>query len=428
MKGSKTLDYFRFYRETLSWSRDQVTALQISKMKRLMQHAYDNIPFYKNRFSELGATPHDFKTLADLAKFPVLTREDIMSGQNELLDKTNKYARQIPGSSSGTTGVPIRYVHDPEGDSAGVAAVYALYSLSGWRLNNKNLHIWGNPESIKKWKKISSKLKRKLLNQKNYPAFLLNNPENFSGLLTLIHKYKPVYIDGYTSSIGSFASWLEKNNIFLKNIKTVFTTAENLTSKNKELISKHIGPVSDLYGSGEVNGIAIQPASHNRYYVLEPHVIAETIEQNGINELIVTDLDNRVMPFIRYKTEDTIDFLSPPSTNEILPFSSFGSINGRLLEYIRLSSGKIIHPVNVLGGTFLRKFPQITKHKVVWNGSTLRFVLECNSEIDVDALNREIYSNIKEYEVTFTIEITDKLLPGKTGKFRYIEIENNSVL
>ena len=88
----------------------------------------------------------------------------------------------------------------------------------------------------------------------------------------------------------------------------VFTTGEDLLENMKKIIERNIGPVSDLYGCGEVNGIAIQPVKDDKYYILESHVLVETeSDSNEFNEIIVTDLDNYYMPLIRYKIGDIID-------------------------------------------------------------------------------------------------------------------------
>lgn len=422
-KGLQTKRYYEFFNESSKWSLEKISHYQNKKLNELITHAYNNILYYKQILKKTGINPSEIKTKKDLLNLPILERDDIVNNFENIIDNKNKYSEVFPSSSSGTTGTPIQYLHDNEGESAGIAAGYCFLHMSGWRLGNKTLHIWGNQQSIKKWKTLNSKLKSKILNRRNYPAFLLNDPKNYPNLLKLIIKINPLYIDGYASSIGSFAYWLKEKDIVLNNIKTVFTTAENLTCLTKEIIESQIGPVSDIYGCGEINGIAVQLINQEKYYILDTHVIAETIENNGVNELVLTDLDNRIMPFIRYKTGDIIDQLTPPNNLDNLPFSSFKKLGGRLADIITLPSGKMIHPVNTLGGTFLRKFPQIRKHRIIWNGHILKFEIECSDSIELLALEREIEENLADYKVDFIIEISDKILPGKSGKFRYVEFE-----
>jgi hypothetical protein len=76
----------------------------------------------------------------------------------------------------------------------------------------------------------------------------------------------------------------------------------------------------------------------------------------------------------------------------------------------------------MLGGTFLRKFPQIKKHRVVWNGKVLNFEIEVSGELNLSGLESEIGQNLEGYDIPFTVTVRDRLLPSANGKFRYVEI------
>jgi len=420
--GQEIYSYYRHFKQSFFWSREKLIDYQNKQLRKLISLSYRDVPYYRSLFDEAGLKPDDINNIDDLKKIPVLTRE-LLRENFELLKTRGEIPRKVvPGSSSGTTGIPVKYIHDNAAESAGIAAGFALYNISGYTLGRRRLHIWGNPTSFRKWDKWQSRFKRRLINQFNYPAFQLNDIRNYKDLLIQIKRIKPEYIDGYTCAIGSFALWLRENDIKLKEIKAVFTTAENLNEINRDVISEFIGPVSDLYGCGEINGIAIQPAGEQKYYILESHVIVECQDFNGSCELIVTDLDNSFMPLIRYKIGDTVDGIYNPDSSELYPFRYFRKIDGRTSDYILLPGGKVIHPVNMLGGTFLRKFPQIKKHRVVWNGKVLNFEIEVSGELNLSGLESEIGQNLEGYDVSFTITVRDRLLPSANGKFRYVEI------
>lgn len=424
--GTRVLSNYRTMTDSFSWSREQLIVYQTQKLKALLDHSYDNVPYYRELFRQSGMTPGDIKGPDDLRLIPILTRDMLIANYDLLKDANNKYRVKIYGSSSGTTGTPVRYVHDPNCESAGIAAGYALYSLSGWNMGSRRLHIWGNPASVARWKRLSSRYKRLILNQRNYPSYLLNDPDNYKGLLSFINEFKPEFIDGYAGPIGSFAYWLKEKNIAIKGVKAVFTTAENLTYAHRTAISEVIAPVSDLYGSGEINGIAIQPVSSDKYYILGSHVIVEQEDFHDSSALVVTDLDSRLMPFIRYKIGDVIDALHKPHSSEALPFDYFNFIDGRTADFIKLPNGIVIHPINILGGTYLRKFPEIRRHRVVWDGAVLDFILELSGRIDMVLLQKAIQENLRYYDVSFKITVKDRLESAANGKFRYVEIKDLS--
>jgi phenylacetate-CoA ligase len=88
-------------------SRDEISALQLDRMKWSLKHAYDNVPHHKKAFDEKGVHPDDLKTLADLAKFPFMTKADLRDNYPFGLFAVprNKLARLH--ASSGTTGKSI---------------------------------------------------------------------------------------------------------------------------------------------------------------------------------------------------------------------------------------------------------------------------------------------------------------------------------
>ncbi|MEM1315958.1 MAG: phenylacetate--CoA ligase, partial [Pseudomonadota bacterium] len=87
-------------------SRDEIEALQLSRLRWSLGHAYANVPFYTRRFDEAGVHPEDLKTLADIARFPFTVKQDLRD--NYPFDMFAVPQSQIARihASSGTTGKP----------------------------------------------------------------------------------------------------------------------------------------------------------------------------------------------------------------------------------------------------------------------------------------------------------------------------------
>ena len=248
-KKTKVNNYLNLYLSSLLWSRKEIEIYQFNKLKELINHAYINIPFYHKRFKKYNFHPNYLKTIRDIKKIPILTRQDIQENI-EILYSKNFKGKIFKNSSSGTTGIPINYYQDIYGLSAGIAAGYLCWLMSGWNLNLKGLQIWGNPESIKQWNTFFSKVKRFIFKQKYYPSSLLNSENNFLELINLYNKLNIEYIYGYSSSIYSLAKYIEKNKIKIKKCSFIFTTAENLFEYQKKVIENNLGHVIDYYGCG----------------------------------------------------------------------------------------------------------------------------------------------------------------------------------
>ncbi len=424
-KKTNVLPWFRYFLSFTQTNRSEVIKYQQKRLKSLFIHSASSVPYYKKIFIERNNSCwQDSPPMEILKTLPVLDRNIIQQQKQDLISTDFYTENLVRGSSSGTTGIPINYYADKNGFSAGVAAGYVLWSMSNWKFGQRNVHIWGNQSSIERWNTFNSKAKNLLINQKNIASTLINDPNHIKEVAEGIIRFNPVSIEGYASSIYSLANYFKNEKVKLRALKQVLTTAENLEDYQKDLIEEVFAPVGDLYGSGEVLGIATCPAADDKYYIFDPHVILETIDSGipGMKDILLTDLDNYGMPLIRYKIGDMIDCLHDPEPDAKYPFSWFTKIQGRSSDVITLPNGLKFHPVNIFGGTLFRKFQGITRHKVVWDGSTLEFIFEAKDFNDIEALRTALTDLLKPYEVNYTIQFTEKIETSEVGKYKYMEI------
>lgn len=426
-KGTTIYQHIQRNKAYFGAGRKELEAVQLKKTRELFQYANQFVPYYTKLFEQYHIDPEKIDSLNVYQDIPPLTRELIQNHQKELISEKAAFhfKKLFKGSSSGTSGIPIRFVHDPEGESAGKAALYSHWAQFGWGFHLKGLHIWGNTETIKKWNSFSSKISRKMLHRVYADASLINHTEGIIKIVNLIKQYKPDYIECYSMSLYTLSKYLQDNNIRLPNCPFVFTSAENLGQLQRENIEKHIGKVIDFYGCSEINGIACQKPNDQKYYLFGHHVFCETEPTNteDFNDLIVTDLDNKVMPLIRYKPGDLIDGIFTLEKPEFYPYQYFNKVMGRSTDFIMLENGKKLHPMTIFVGTFLRTFPEIKKHKVVWDNKTLEFHFEVSQVPDKNAIEQTIADRLQAYEVKFSIHYDDKILPGKNGKYKFLEIK-----
>src|SRR5574343_1209166 len=87
-------------------SRDEIVALQTERLKWTLQHVYRNVPHYKAKFDQAGVHPDDFQSLADLAKFPFTTKQDLRDNYPYNMFAVPREQVARVHASSGTTGKP----------------------------------------------------------------------------------------------------------------------------------------------------------------------------------------------------------------------------------------------------------------------------------------------------------------------------------
>src|SRR5438552_1115656 len=74
--------YLREFEETQFLPEEEIRALQLARLRTLLEHAYQQCPFYRERFQQAGLLPDDIRTLDDLAALPVLEKSDIQENRD----------------------------------------------------------------------------------------------------------------------------------------------------------------------------------------------------------------------------------------------------------------------------------------------------------------------------------------------------------
>lgn len=423
----KTLKFLHEFQKLRFLSREKIDEYQFRKLKKLLIHAEINVPYYRELFKEIGFSAKNFYHIEQFKNIPPLTREDLQKHWRELISKSHSTEKLSKGSSSGSTGKPVIYYKNNEAISAGHAANYLGWSFSGWNLNMKGLHIWGNPTTVNnEWKRFSSKLKAYVFRHHKFPAYILTEGDKFNALYYKLKKGQYDFIDGYTNAIYLLAEYMEKNNYQLPyKLKYVFTTAENLHQFQKKLIENLLAPVFDAYGCGEINGIAYQCHYCDAYHVIDPHVyleFGEVMDEVGSKELYITDLDNYAFPFIRYKNNDLgIPCLKENSCK--INFSRIQSISGRQSDVIKLSDGGTLSVPSFFGSMLLKEINGIKQYQIekvsddLLNIYLVKTEAFCENDlIKMKLAIHEYLQNRIKYEIIFI----DKIKTFPNGKYNLL--------
>ena len=421
--------YYKEFKPILYSDRKEIEEFQFAKLKRLLEHAYENVPFYRNRFDKLKITPNDITSLSDFATFPSLKREDLQNNWKEIIALNYDQSKLKKGSSSGSTGVPVVYYKDMNAISAGKAAHQLGWELSGWELGLKGLHIWGNPDTVnKEWKRFSSKMKVKVFNHHKYPSYKLTEKGRFDELINLINKEKYDFLDGYTNSLYLLADYVKTHNIKIHKPLYVLPTGENLQNFQKILIEEVLGNVYDEYGCSEINGIAYECNKCKKYHVLEPHVIVEygkEMTNEREQALIITDLDNYGFPLIRYENGDAgiqIDQENDKNGCEI-KLNRIETISGRISDIVNLPDGGVLSVPSFFGSMLLKQLNGIKQYqieRIELDELIIKLVVNENFS---DSSITKMEESLKTYlgnSIKWKIKLVDKIEVSKTGKFKLL--------
>tara|TARA_Y100000588_G_C14277210_1_gene934965 strand:- start:271 stop:1674 length:1404 start_codon:yes stop_codon:yes gene_type:complete len=292
-------------------SKDLKDKFHFLFLRKLLNHVYKTVPYYKELFVNANIFPSDIKSLEDLNKIPILTKEQVRKKGTIL--KSSKFQTFSPKNyfTGGTTGKPLSFTIDNRNLILRSAEKYRHWLRNGYNFGDKMVVLRGmvidyNHYSKKPWR-------FDYFQNTLYLSSYHMNSENLDSYIELLSEFKPDFLQAYPSTIFILARYMNEKKIKLS-IKTIFTGSETLYAHYRYEIEKAFScKVVDHYGHGEPGTWASGQCQCGNYILSEDLSIFEVVDKSG-NEirsgkgyLIETSLHNYSMPFIRYKTGDVVE-------------------------------------------------------------------------------------------------------------------------
>jgi len=426
--------FWRYYKEFLKsqyFNREKIEELQLIKLKKLVKHAYETVPLYKESMDKANVNPEEIKTLQDIKKLPVVTKNDFRNGfPQKCTSNIISKSKWVPDSTSGSTGSPFEFIRDKEFSDYTLANTLRNHTWTGYNVGNKIIGLWGFHK-----RPFQAQIFEKLIRRKFISSFDVEI--NYKDYYKIIKNYNPYLIEAYSASVTHFAKLLKQEGLYDLTVPAVISSAETLYPENKKIIEEMLHTkVYNRYGSREVGNIAHECEERKGLHINAESYIVEVVKKHPEDEqgrLIVTNLTNFTMPFIRYDTEDyaTIFLQAKSSTkkeqNKIcscgrtLPMLK--SVEGRVTDFIILTNGKELSYLffNYFFeqyGAYLKQFQVIQDKK---DHLLMRLVI---TNKYTDSKEREIVQGIKNKvgkDMNITIEKVDKVEKEKSGKLRPVK-------
>lgn len=341
--GLKIIRAFKHLNQSQWLSRDEISAYQNDKLRRLIEHVYHNVPYYHDVMRSRGIEPNDIRNIDDLKYFPLLTKNIIKANFQEIVSKDVRKRSVIKFSTSGTTGEPLTVLRDRDSRIWAEAARLRGWSWAHYQIGNPVMNF-----SSDKFPSILGKIRIGLINIHAFPEFA--EKDELISDFSKMKKKNPFCLTGLTSNLCRIATICNKYSIKRIQFPVVFSTAEMLYDHQRNLLEKTFsGTVYDYYGSIEVGSLAYE-CEHKNKHVTDEHVIIETTNSQGANvlntpgDVIITDLDNYAMPFIRYKGGD-VGTLTDSDCECGKGLRILKSLDGRSQEFLKTQDGNYVSAI-----------------------------------------------------------------------------------
>ncbi len=362
--GLRGRHYGRYRRllERSQWlPREQVLALQWSELSRLLDHVFTHVPYYQRKYKAAGIERADIRSLADFARLPFLTRQEIQEHREEL--RAANVARLLPHSTSGSSGSPTHFYITLDSYDWRTAATHRAYSWSGCTLGELTLQLWGAPIGAPpRWKRMKVRTFNALQRIHIVSSFS-QSPALWQRVYEWSCRRRPVLIVGYASSLEAYAAYLVEHALQPPPPRSLISGAELMPAPVRQRVETALGaPLFNTYGSREFMSIAAECAAHQGLHVHAENLVVETARpaEEGPSDILVTDLHNYGLPFVRYLIGDTgIMDHSPCPCGRGLP--RIRSIDGRSMDMLRTPDGRVVP--GMLFIHLMKEFPEIRDYQ-----------------------------------------------------------------
>lgn len=425
--GDRRLLRFKELEQSQWFSKETLEKLQIEKLRKLIEYSYRHTEYYRQLFDQEGIKPEDIRSRDDLRHVPVLTKSIIQEHGNQMISDAFSSESLIADASGGSTGVPTNFFKDIERHRLRRADQYRHDQWCGWKLGEPYALLWGAQRDLSIVQSIKQKAVARFVDRAfMFDAFAIREDE-FERTLQRLRKIRPTMIIAYANALYLFARQLQESGLGrLTSLRGIVSSAETLSQDKRIVIERSMGcKVLNRYGSREVGLIASECDRQEGLHINSENVIVEVLRGDkdaGVGErgeIVVTDLSNFGMPFIRYRMGDN-GYLSGNNCSCGRNFPLLGAVEGRVSDFFVAADGTLVH-----GEFYSHLFyglPQIKKFQLIQESMarvTVRIV--SNDGVLGSVLSPIIDEIVKSLgpDVEVQVQYCDDIPPTPSGKYLF---------
>lgn len=364
------LPAYREMRRTEHYPRERLRELQERRLRKLIDYVYEWIPFYRSRMDELGLAPEDIQKCEDIALLPPLSRQNVIEHRHELVDRRLRQETIQADDSSRGAGVPIafgrfrgkRIVRNTSSGSTGAPTVFyedGSRTAMNWAFDLRYRNWFGVAPGAReaRFARVSVDylpgardllLRKALWNQLILPGVNLGD-EDYDFCRRSLAAFRPRVLWGFTSALAGLAEHLlaRKETLPFRPEVVITWAAPLYEHEEKSIREAFRCPVTNVYGAREVGHIGCR-CPEGTLHINEDCLLVEeergaAVGEGDVGEILVTNLDLSVMPFIRYRMGD-LGKISVESCACGLTLGSLSNFLGRTGETFITKTGRMISP------------------------------------------------------------------------------------
>lgn len=402
LKGSPVRKKYKYLKERRDkqYPNDDI-------LKDILSYAVKNVPYYHDVLSP------------EISAFPVVDKTLIKANYDDF--RSVEYrddSELIKHYTSGSSGTPFKAYQDREKDEFHKAGLILMDQQVGWNIGARWAHMrnwgFGAPATAK------DRFVKNLV-----PLSILNlNDEKIRKIVDTLYNDKRLHIIlGYASGLERITDYIVSNGLDKRDygIRLIIADSDNLKQSTWDLMEKVFHcPVLNRYANIENGMIAITRPNDRAFHVETDSVYVEvlrpdsdiSVSEGEMGRVVITDLHNHAMPFIRYDTGDLA--VAKKIVNG--QCTVMDSLEGREISALYRTDGVMLSETNIMGR--FKKFTNVGRYQIIQSSPTdYKMILENTPESENEKCIDEL-KTIFGSDARITVEHTDLIPSKENGKIR----------
>ena len=421
--GSEFHRILSWLKETEWWTEIQIDDYQDRKLQETIKHAYETIPFYREKMREKGLKPIDIRSKEDLRKIPILSKQEVRENFEKIISSAYKKRKLRKLLTSGTSGTPLRIYLTSEAEQFRWAVIWRHKARFGLKLGDRFL-MFGARLPIPIETKNPPFWRYDWSLRRAYLSTYHLTPNTMPAVIDWLNEESFAYYTGYPSAMYVLANFIRTNGYELKRPPKCIVSASDalLPIFERTIMEVFKAPVTDYYGSGEACGW-FSRCEHDKYH-LDPEIgIVELIPIAGMDNprlrrFVCTSLTNPAMPFIRYEIGD-YGLVSEQPCICGRKTLTLDRIEGRTEDFVRTPDGRMAIGMNQVfewaPGILEAQIQQEVLHEII----VLVVPAPEYSQSDQDMLESELRKRLGN-SIGIKFKQVNHIPRSKSGKFRAV--------
>lgn len=405
-------------------SREAIVDYQNRQLRRLIRHAYETVPYYRELFDRHGLKPQNIRSVSDLSMIPISDKEDLRARpKQEALSCGINLQKVISSYTSGSSGKPFTiYSTWFEQQILRAFRMHAMKEF-GLRWTDSIVKIGLHPQQEAANSPFIHRLAQNLSPRR---WMQLDCRDTLTDIMRNLRLFHPDIITGYAGVISRISQLMNDTDHQQISPRYIQVDSEVLTPLMRQQITQGFrAPVFEMYDSHEFNLLAWECPATGEMHINDYSMVLEvlhdgrSVSEGERGEVVGTNLYAYTMPFIRYRLGDIVT-----KGSEVCrcgkPFSTIHAIQGRMIDFFTLANGRMIHHYSLLTGpiqaaAWIREYRLLQEQK----DRILLHVVAAStpSKTDLTRLQEAVTRQLGP-EVEFEVVLVPDIPLELSGKFR----------